>query len=202
MMKKTTRFVIAVCAIGAVSLAGYALEKSPRSQAALTVHNKEQAPVEVLLHDVASAKSDSVKINLVRMRYARPYYSSKGWLKVGFSDNGQSGWVNEKQLERAWSRQRAQNTRFQTIYMNQELDKHGKPVINIVAFKNGKKLSDKEAKKMYESMRVSTLHQEAELSRMNSRMQRMMHRDFNNSLFDDIWFDSGFRSGDESWPTF
>lgn len=72
------------------------------------------------------------------------------WVKVGLRPSGDIGWINTKQY------QQAQNHYYQpqsqSISVNITRDKDGNPQTNITAYRNGKKLSQKEADNMYQAM--------------------------------------------------
>ena len=175
-------------------MSAYALEKAPSSHGRSVAQGRQSVSITVSLHDAPGTKSKYQSIDLNRMYYARPYFESGDWLKVGFSDNGQNGWINQEQLDQAWERQRAERADFHSVFMNETIDKHGKPIVNIVAYENGKRLNDKQAKAMYDAMRENTLKQQAAFSRMNHRFMRMMRHDFANHLFRDAWMGTDF------WP--
>ncbi len=80
-----------------------------------------------------------------------PIIYKQGWAKVGLRSDGQVGWVNIKQYETA--RDAYFKPNIQTWYVSTTQDKQsGKPTTTIVAYHNGKKLSDQQARVVYETM--------------------------------------------------
>lgn len=98
-----------------------------------------------------------------------PIYRQKDWIKVGNPRNGQVGWVNKAQLRQA--RKAFFRPDIQTIYIHSDRNKNGKLQLNIVAYKNGEKLSAEQAKRLYEVMRENQL-------RDMRRMTRWMDEQF------------------------
>ncbi|WP_157843820.1 SH3 domain-containing protein [Candidatus Coxiella mudrowiae] len=76
------------------------------------------------------------------------YYHKKDWIKVGNLRNGKVGWINREQYRKVFETYYQPN--IQTMFIRTEHNYKGKPVINVIAYKNGKKLSDEEAKKLYQ----------------------------------------------------
>ena len=106
------------------------------------------------------------------------------WVKVGNPKDGSVGWVNKKQYQQAL--RAYYQPQIKTLYVSSSDDKAGKPEINVVAYKNGEKVSDKEAKAMYEKLRAQQKAQDAQWQRFNHRMmqfQRMMWRDMQSGPF-------------------
>lgn len=80
-----------------------------------------------------------------------PIYRHKGWEKVANRRNGNVGWVNIKQYRHAWHQ--AMQPDIQTVYVSSEQAKPGqKAKMTVVAYRNGKKISDKEAQKIYQHL--------------------------------------------------
>lgn len=79
-------------------------------------------------------------------------YQKGNWMKVGDREDGSTGWINLSQYHQARNSlyDRTVQINSESIYIHEEKDKNGKT--NIVAYKNGKKLSDADAKKLYQHM--------------------------------------------------
>ncbi|MDE3400997.1 MAG: SH3 domain-containing protein, partial [Coxiella burnetii] len=75
----------------------------------------------------------------------------KGWIKVGDPRNGEVGWVNRDQYHEAL--QKYYQPDIQTVFIRAEHNEKGKRTIDVVAYKNGKKLTDKEAQQLYEQIK-------------------------------------------------
>lgn len=75
------------------------------------------------------------------------------WVKVGDRKDGTTGWVNLKQYRTA--KQNFYRNYFhektQTLYFHSEKDKDGK--VSMVAYRNGKKLSDTETKELFQHLK-------------------------------------------------
>lgn len=74
-----------------------------------------------------------------------------GWIKVGDPRNGNVGWVNNDQYRKAMRAYYQPN--IQTVFVCTEHDGKAKPTINMVAYENGKKLSEKESQQLYECVK-------------------------------------------------
>jgi hypothetical protein len=105
-----------------------------------------------------------------------PIYQQKKWLKVGDPRNGKVGWVNRQQWQAA--RNAFYRPDIQTVYIHSDHNKKGKPEFNIVAYKNGKKLSPELAKRLYRKIRQQQIQQ-----------ARSMRRSFN--WIDQPFFEAG-----------
>lgn len=119
-----------------------------------------------------------------------PIFYKKGWAKVGLSSNGQVGWVNLKTYEKM--RRELAQPNIRTIFISStETDKNGKPTVNIVAYHNGKKLSDKEAQTFYKKM-LRQQQQQAQAQRRYwqhfNRMMRFQQQEMDQMMQDDMWF--------------
>ncbi|MBT8506662.1 SH3 domain-containing protein [Coxiella-like endosymbiont of Rhipicephalus sanguineus] len=77
-----------------------------------------------------------------------PIYQKKDWIKVGDLRNGKVGWINREQYRKVFESYYQPD--IQTMFIRTEHNYKWKPVINVMAYKNGKKLSDEEAKKLYQ----------------------------------------------------
>ncbi|MCB1828339.1 MAG: hypothetical protein KDH94_07915 [Coxiellaceae bacterium] len=136
----------------------------------LTTTTFAAAKDQILLYN--TPKGDKVLDRLPGNAALIPIYQKKDWVKVGDPRNGHVGWVNKKQVREA--RNAFFRPNIQTVYIHSDESKNGKPQLNIVAYRNGKKLSQAEAKRMYEQMRKNQI---AELKRMR-HMTRWMDEVF------------------------
>lgn len=89
------------------------------------------------------------------------------WIKVGDPHNGQTGWINREQYQQAINKYF--QTNIHTVYIQTASNDKGEP--HIVAYENGKKLSDKEAKALYQRIQK----QQAEQARYMQKMFWNMH---------------------------
>ena len=110
-------------------------------------------------------------------------YRQKDWIKVGDPRNGQVGWVNSKQMHQA--REAFFRPDIQTIYIHTDRNHNGKPELNVVAYKNGKKLSPEQAQQLYEKMRKSQLREINHVRRMTQWIDDSFFR-MEQSMFQPI----------------
>lgn len=101
-----------------------------------------------------------------------PIFEEKGWIKVGNPKNGEVGWVNKEQCRRVTEAYYNPHVKSITInIVDSDVSKVQPSDTKIVAYRNDKQLSDKEAKELYKKMQ-----KDQEL------FERQMDRLFNESL--------------------
>jgi hypothetical protein len=118
-----------------------------------------------------------------------PIIYKKDWAKVGVRPNGQVGWVNLPKYEKA--RSDFFRPDIQTVYINSSENNNGKPTINIVAYKNGEKLSDTQAKAFYKKMLMQQQTEQRAQRRYwhhFNNVMRMQQRDMDQVVNDDSTF--------------
>ena len=103
------------------------------------------------------------------------------WLKVGNAENGQVGWINREQYQKAM--QAYYQPDVQTVFIHVNGDGSHK-TSKIIAYKNGKKLSEQEADKLYKRIQHEQLKQRADFERVSKRMDKLMRESFDM----DPWF--------------
>lgn len=106
------------------------------------------------------------------------------WIKVGDPRDGKVGWINHKLYQQAlneWYKPNVQSYFIQTVK-----NTDGKPGVKIIAYSNGKKLSDSEAKAMYAKMQKENERQWQEMHRLNAEMAQVFahQRQWMNENFD------------------
>lgn len=101
-------------------------------------------------------------------------YKKDGWLKVGDRKDGQTGWINIKQYHQAKNNfyHHYFKEKTQTVYFHTDTDKDGN--VKIVAYRNGKKLTEKEAQKLYDHLKKQQEQQWQEIKKFNRNMDHMM----------------------------
>lgn len=115
-------------------------------------------------------------------------YQKGDWLKIGDIRNGDTGWINVQQyhdmIRRLYD---AEEKTLQTVFIQvrKHKNKHGKEKIKFIAYKNGTRLSHKEAKHLYDEMRKDDLRR--------YRYMRHTFRHWDNAM-DDLWEDPFFYS--------
>ena len=85
-------------------------------------------------------------------------YQKGDWIKVGNPADGTVGWVNQKQYQEAIDS--LNKPSVQQIFISQTQDKSNKPQMKIVVYQNGKRVSEKEAKEMYDNVRLQLQEQQ------------------------------------------
>lgn len=100
------------------------------------------------------------------------------WMKVGDRQDGATGWINLSQYHQAKQAyyKKYFTVNSETIYVHTQKDKDGKQVIE--AYRNGKKLSDADAKKMLNQMQTQEHKQWESLQHFDQMMNLEMQRDY------------------------
>lgn len=112
-------------------------------------------------------------------------YHQDNWVKVGDREDGSTGWIHLPQYRAAkhdFYRDYF-HSNMSSIYMSTMKDKNGKTIIE--AYRNGKKLSDADAKKMYDDMQIQERKQWQAMQRFNQDMDQQLldEQRFMNSTF-------------------
>lgn len=97
-----------------------------------------------------------------------PIFQKGDWVKVGNPRNGQVGWINRQQYRQAMKV--FYRPDVQTVYIQYDHNKNGKPTINVVAYQNGKKLTQQEAQQIYNQMQRRDAMQQRSMQRFVRRM--------------------------------
>ncbi len=116
-----------------------------------------------------------------------PIFQQGNWAKVGNPQDGSVGWIDLVQYQKA--REQYYRPDIQTIYVHVDTSDHGKPVLNVVAYKNGQALSKEEATKLYQRLRKQQEAQFQSMQKFSMNMEQMMNQDFLNAqrFFDSAW---------------
>lgn len=105
-------------------------------------------------------------------------YRKGDWLKVGDREDGSTGWINLHQYNTA--RENYYHSAFQmqseSVYLKAEKNEKGKT--DIVAYRNGKKLTPEEAKALYDHMQVQERRQWDAMQHFNEVMDMQMSRNY------------------------
>jgi len=112
-------------------------------------------------------------------------YQEGDWIKVGNSADGTVGWINKLQYLKTLEAFNQPN--IQEVFISQAVDKDNKPQIKIVAYQNGKPLSEKEAQSLYDEMqkqqKLQSQYWQAINQNMLYRQQQMLINSFQDPLF-------------------
>jgi hypothetical protein len=125
-------------------------------------------------------------------------YRKGNWIKVGDSANGQVGWVNRKQYREMLN---AYYKRFtperQTVFIQTNRTGSGDQAKeSVIAYRNGKQLTTKEAEALYAEMKKQQQAQAQQIHRWVSQVHRMtpMRVYYMDPVFfsDDFYIDREF----------
>lgn len=180
---KTTLFlknIIATVLLGA-ALTLQAAEKPQINNATIT---KEKA-LQVILY--ASNDKNKIIKTLPPTTHFVTIYQKGDWIKVGNTEDGTVGWINKKQYQTAINTFNQPN--IQQIFISKTVDKNNKPELKIVAYRNGKPVSEKEAKALYADMQKQEKLQEEYWKQFNQNMIHWQNIMLNN-VFQDPFFNN------------
>lgn len=160
---------------------------------AMSVAYADNAKIaEITLFDQPSEKSQVVEKINPNQRLI-PIFHEKEWTKVGNPDNGKVGWINNQQYRdtlKAWY-----EPDVQTVYVQSSENKAGKPQVTITAYRNGKQLSDSEARQLYQTVEGNFQQQQQAMQAFNKRMDRLFEQQA-RFLDEEFGFSHGFL-----WPS-
>lgn len=174
--------IIAVACLGA-AVTGVTFANHTVAHTALkNMQNQRKAAPEITLYKSANSK-DVLKQIPVEHHQLIPIFRQGDWLKVGDPKNGDVAWVNLPQYDAAVNE--VTHPHQESLFFSEIMGKDGK--MHITAYKNGKQLSEKEAKKLYDHAR----HQEKEeLHRLNIQYKHMQEQEAR--MFNTPFFHQGF----------
>lgn len=137
----------------------------------------KQLSTQVKLYSAPESDAKVLKEVPVTSRLV-PIFREGAWIKVGDRQDGFVGWINVKQYHQAKRAyyQNYFNEKTETVYIHSEQD--GKKGQKIVAYRNGKKLTEEQAKALYGKMQQQQKQQWRAMQRFNRQMNRMMENDF------------------------
>lgn len=143
-----------------------------------TTEKKSPGATEISLYESPDLKAKVTSMLPVNTDFIA-IYNKGDWVKVGNKANGDTGWINLPQYREAkqdfYKKYYHQN--FTSVFFNWTKDKDGKTVIE--AYRNGKKLSDADAQKLYDQMRMQEQNQWNAMQRFN----QMIDLQFADSFF-------------------
>lgn len=187
-MKKVFSFsLIALCAVNISSVLA-----ATTSVLASTEVNAITTPIQTAQNattsksiTVYSEPANNAKIieKVTQPNKLVPIFANGAWLKVGDSTNGQIGWVNSEQYQQLATAQHDSST-TQVVFIESN-HAAGAPNNNIIAYKNGKRLSDAEAKALYAQMAQQQTAINKQLVAYQAAMNHLLQQDmqaFNNTF--------------------
>lgn len=161
-----------------VSLSALAANSTVNNTKNTTVSNNNTSD-QVCLYQKSSASSSCVKKISVTTPFVRITQSQENpsWIKVGLQNkNGTVGWLNLNKFKQA------QNAFYQpdiqTVFVHVDQNKNGKPTYTVVAYKNGKKVSDAQAKAFYKKIRREQETVFERTQAFENHFHQMLDRDF------------------------
>ncbi len=107
-----------------------------------------------------------------------PIFHKGNWIKVGDPQNGEVGWINRQEYQKAMSAYYEPN--IQTLYIHTTPGQNGQSTINVVAYKNGKKLSDKEAQVLYKRIEIQQKKQAEYMQRVFWNMDNVLESEMHH----------------------
>lgn len=182
MIKKIV--LISVLFIGE-NMLSYGAESPFIPKTPTTVSKKEQAAAkdkELLVVLYAEPKKNAAMLKRlpVNADFVGIYYQN-GWMKVGDRADGATGWINLDQYKSAKQNfyQHYFSDKIDSVYLRKTKDKDGKMIVE--GYKDGKKLSDTEAKKLYIDLQERERRQWEAIQRFNQLMDEQMRQDYLNA---------------------
>lgn len=131
----------------------------------------------ICLYKAASTTSKCLKKIKVTTPLVAIISSKDGrFTKIGLRDNnGSTGWVSNKQFSQA--NNKVHQADIQTIYISSNNTNNGKSSIDIVAYNNGKKLSDSQAQALYKKIRRNQQRETLAMRHFNHSFNRIFRDD-------------------------
>lgn len=160
------RFVRLAGLFFAVLCVGLGFERVLASSASI----QKNLPVDISLYAAPSTKAQIQK-HLTPTQRLLPIFTQGEWVKVGLPDDGTVGWINQKQYRQAVAAY--YQPKVETFFVqSQSQDAKGEnPNMTVVAYHNGKKLTDKEAKALYQQWQQQQEKQNLYFQHWFSQMQ-------------------------------
>jgi hypothetical protein len=159
------RITLPIVITSTLLVSGLALASTPQQKEA-------QEPAVVLYS--APEQNAQVLEKVAPTKPLIPIFRQKEWVKVGDPRDGKVGWVNKKQYRqamRAWYR-----PNVKTVFIRSENNKNGKPEVNIIAYSNGKKLNEAQAKALYKQLQKNENQQWRQMNRFDRQMNKLLSR--------------------------
>lgn len=149
---------------------------APIAQSAPAVVEKKAPEIAIHLYESPEVTAKIIKTLPASARLVA--IIQKGdWMKVGDQQDGSTGWINLSQYHQVKKQyyQRYFQTNFETVFVHTYKDNNGKTVIE--AYRDGKKLSEDEAKKLYEKSQAEAHKQWEGMQQFNRMLDHEMHMD-------------------------
>ncbi|HLB55830.1 MAG TPA: SH3 domain-containing protein [Coxiellaceae bacterium] len=109
-------------------------------------------------------------------------YRKDDWMKVGDRADGTTGWINLSQYNQAKNNYYQEHFKMNSDFIYLQSEKNDKGKTEIVAYRNGKKLTPAEAKELYDHMQLQEQKQWNAMQRFNQMMDQQMQSVFQMPL--------------------
>jgi len=116
------------------------------------------------------------------------FYKKGEWIKVGNPENGEVGWVHQKQYQEAIDAFNKPD--IQMLFISKTMNSENKPQINITAYKNGQPISKEEADKLYHKFKEQEEERKNQWELFNHRVMKQSHGHFYRLFYQDPFFSS------------
>ena len=118
-------------------------------------------------------KTSVTKAKLTQIFYTQKH---KQWVKVGDKSNGKVGWVFLPEYNKALHAQMQPD--IQSVFIQQSQSKDGKPVVQIIAYHNGKKLDEHAANQLYKQIERQNIYNQERMDHLSNQFQQELIRSF------------------------
>jgi len=134
-------------------------------------------PVTIDLYASPNATSKIVKKIPINSDLAIIFHKGN-WVEVGDHTTGATGWLSLQQYQAAKQDfyQSHLHANVNTLFIQMSKDKNGKAIVE--AYRNGKKLSEADANKLYDHMRKQQEMQWKAMAHFNHMLTQEVDRDF------------------------
>lgn len=109
-------------------------------------------------------------------------YRKDDWMKVGDRADGTTGWINLSQYNQARNNYYQEHFKMHSDFVYLQSEKNDKGKTEIVAYRNGKKLTPAEAKELYDHMQAQEQKQWDAMQRFDQIMDQQMQSVFQMPL--------------------
>ncbi len=167
-MKKLMIPLAAALLMGSTAFATTSTAKAQPTQKDVPAKQSVEKQTQDQIKLYADASKDAKVLATITLdQRIVPFYNKGGWVKVGDPANGQVGWIHKEQYRKAMNQ--AISESVQTVYIEQDSDNNQKPQITV--YKNGKKLTGKEAQAIYQKVQKQQTYMQNRFERFQKQMQ-------------------------------
>lgn len=168
-----------LCGLLSMALTAAATEKTQQKSDAMGAYSAPQVILYESNNDKKIIQTLPSTVNLVRI------YQQGDWIKVGNTADGTVGWINKLQYQKTLEKPDQAN--IQQVFISQTVDKDNKPQVKIVAYQNGKLMSEKEVQSLYDDIKEQQKLQAQYWQELNRNMIHWQNQ-ISTSFFQDPFF--------------